>query len=106
MHEHSGEDAVGAAPEVCEPGAESREQGERLKEPVRGAEGQPDEQDRGPAPVARKERIAQPSEGQLLDDRRDGRDHETVDDVGGSVVRLPRVGRDALLPPRMENRPE
>ena len=73
---------------------------------MREAERDPDQDDRSPPSIAHEQRIAETPEGELFDDWRDDRDHDAVCDVGRGVVGFPGIGRDALLPARVEQRAE
>ena len=90
-------DAVHAAAQVGEAGAERGEERKRLDEAVREPEGDPDQNDRRPSAEADEHRVAQAPEGQLLHERRHDADDEAVRNVRGSVIGLPCVGCHTLF---------
>src|SRR5207237_1134935 len=96
-------DAPGAAAQVRERRTEEDEERQRLDEPVREAERDPDEDDRGRPAEALEEREPEPAEGQLLDERREERDDDEVGREGARVRGLPARRRQALLLVRMQD---
>ena len=69
-----GSDASRAVAEISECDSERHENQKRLDEAVPQPERDADQQDRGPAPEEREQRLADAAEGDLLDHGRD--DHE------------------------------
>ena len=73
----------------CERDPEGDENEQCLDEPVREPEREPDEDDRRPPSEEREQRLAQPAEGQLLDERRDEREQHEVGSERPRVRRFP-----------------
>src|SRR5512133_1864929 len=94
VDDHAGVDAVDPAAEIGEACSERGEEWKCLYEAVRKSEGNSDEHDRRPASEPDEQRVAKPTERELLDDRGDDSDHETVGDVRRRMVRFPPIRSD------------
>ena len=92
-----GIDAVGAVAQVRERDPERDEDEQRLEQPVRDAERDADDEDRRPAAEEAEQRLAEPAEHQLLDDRRDDGEEHDVRGERARIARLPVRRRQPLL---------
>src|SRR5581483_10001216 len=72
--------------------------------PVVDGEAAADDEDRRHPSEALEQAVAEPPEEQLLDERRDGADHEEVGRERRRVVGLPARRREPLLAPAVEER--
>src|SRR5205807_9164435 len=78
VEDHPRDHALDARSEVRQPCAERREKGKRLDETVRDAERDAHDHDRRPGSERFQQREADTTKGQLLDDRRNDGDHQSV----------------------------
>ena len=84
MDDHSRVDAVGSRADQREAGAEDDQDRQPLEQSVREPERDADPEDGGVAAERLEQRVAEPAEGELLDDRRDDDEDDEVDGVRAS----------------------